>query len=148
MTVEIRHASIADLDAVTPLFDGYRQFYGQPSDLAVARDFLQDRFRHMDSAILLAVADGQPAGFTQLYPSFTSVGCARIFVLNDLFVAPAHRGKDVGGRLLDAAAEFGRRMGAVRLTLSTAVDNHTAQSVYAHKGWARSDAFLTYNLAL
>ena len=34
----ITRAGPADLDALSVLFDGYRQFYGQPSDLPRARD--------------------------------------------------------------------------------------------------------------
>lgn len=35
-----RRATLADLDAVSLLFDAYRVFYRQQSDLAIARDFI------------------------------------------------------------------------------------------------------------
>ncbi|CAI6029647.1 hypothetical protein COHCIP112018_00648 [Cohnella sp. JJ-181] len=35
----ITQATIHDLDALAPLFDDYRMFYGQPSDLTGARHF-------------------------------------------------------------------------------------------------------------
>ena len=38
--MHIKRATISDLDDVAPLFDGYRQFYGQRSDVAAARAFL------------------------------------------------------------------------------------------------------------
>ena len=44
--ITIRQAVISDLDALVPLFDSYRQFYGQTSDATAAREFLQDRFQH------------------------------------------------------------------------------------------------------
>jgi GNAT superfamily N-acetyltransferase len=149
MSVQIKEAVVDDLDAVAPLFDAYRQFYGQSADLPLAREFLLDRLNHQQSAIFLArAASGEAVGFAQLYPSFTSAGCARIYVLNDLFVAPAHRGQGVARALLQAAADFGRSMGAVRLTLATAVDNHAAQTLYEQAGWRRNDAFVTYDLGL
>jgi hypothetical protein len=37
--IQIVRASIKDLDDLVPLFDGYRQFYGQRSDLTVTRVF-------------------------------------------------------------------------------------------------------------
>ena len=43
LNVHISQASVDDLAALTPMFDGYRQFYGQPSDLYVAREFLLER---------------------------------------------------------------------------------------------------------
>jgi len=148
-TTHTRQASIADLDLLTPLFDAYRQFYGKPADLALARDFLLERFRHQQSVLFLALdGDGSALGFTQLYPSFSSVSAARTFILNDLYVAPQARRLGVGARLLQAAAEYGRALGAVRLSLSTAVDNETAQALYATQGWVRDTKFQAYTLAL
>ena len=43
-SIAIRQAVLADLDVVAGLFDGYRQFYDQVSDLVAARNFLQARF--------------------------------------------------------------------------------------------------------
>ncbi len=149
MSIEIQQATIDHLEGLVPLFDQYRQFYGQDSDLESAQNFLKDRFFHSESIIFIAQEDSQTTiGFTQLFPSFTSTGCARLYILNDLFVAPSHRGRGVAADLLDAAAAFGRKMGAVRLTLSTAVDNLVAQRVYEHAGWIENHAFKTYNFAL
>ncbi len=139
---------MGDLDALAGLFDGYRQFYRQPADLAGARGFLAERIARGQSVVFLAEDESGALGFTQLYPSFTSAGMAPIFILNDLFVAPEARGKGVGGALLRHAAEFARGEGAARLVLSTAVDNLTAQSLYEGEGWERDEAFFTYRLAL
>ncbi len=145
----VRRAALADLDLVAPLFDAYRQFYGQTPDLALAREFLRERLERDQSVIFLALgSDGSAAGFTQLYPSFSSASARRIFILNDLFVAPAARRSGVGQRLLDAAAEFGRGAGAVRLTLSTAHSNTAAQALYEAHGWRRDEVFRSYHLAL
>ncbi|MFV1979747.1 MAG: hypothetical protein ACC655_01210, partial [Rhodothermia bacterium] len=73
-----------DLDVLVPLFDAYRVFYEQPSDPERARTFLTARMRMGESTIFLAGLDGEPAGFVQLYPSFSSVSTARIWILNDL----------------------------------------------------------------
>ena len=95
-----------------------------------------------------AFEDAAAIGFTQLYPSFSSGAMARIFILNDLFVAPEARQRGVGSALLQAAAQYGRRIGAVRLVLSTEVTNTTAQSVYERMGWKRDTVFCVYQLAL
>ncbi len=145
----VRQATIADLDQLIPLFDAYRQFYQQPSDLPGARAFLAERIARDQSTILLAQDQaGAALGFTQLYPSFTSTRMQRIFILNDLYVAPEGRKQGVGKALLAAAVDYGRAQGAARLALSTAVDNLTAQSVYEANGWARETAFYSYNLTL
>jgi len=143
--MEIRQATIADLDMLVLLFDGYRQFYKQPSDTEAARRFLADRFNHQQSIIFLALKDGKALGFTQLYPSFSSVSMARTFILNDLFVVPQARGMGVGKSLLKTARDYAARIGAVRLSLSTSIDNSAAQTLYEQQGWARDRQFLVYN---
>src|ERR1700759_1354603 len=115
MDFAVRQATVSDLDALVPLFDGYRQFYRQPSEPDRIRKFLRDRFEHNQSVIFLALRDGEAGGFTQLYPSFSSASLGRVFVLNDLFVAPRARRSGVGGALVEAAADYGRRVGAIRL---------------------------------
>ena len=145
----VRRATLADLDLLAPLFDAYRQFYQQTPDLALAREFLRERLERDQSVIFLALRpDGSAAGFTQLYPRFSSASARRIFILNDLFVDPRARRSGVGQLLLGAAAEFGRGAGAVRLTLSTAHTNTPAQSLYEAQGWRRDDIFRCYHLPL
>ncbi len=147
-TVTVRQAGLADVDTLAPLFDRYRQFYGNPSDLAGAQAFLQARLGNAESVAFIAYVGDTAAGFTQLYPSFSSGAMGRIYVLNDLFVEEQCRKQGVGNQLITAATGFGRAQGAVRLTLSTAVTNSTARSVYAGAGWTRDDRFYVYNLAL
>ena len=147
-SIIIRQAVLADLDAVAILFDGYRQFYGQASDEAATKTFLRARFEHGQSVVLLAESQGQAVGFTQLYPSFSSVSMARVFVLNDLFVAPTARRMGVGEALLAAAADHARQLGAVRLSLNTDVQNLPAQALYESMGWARDQKFYAYHLSL
>jgi hypothetical protein len=79
---------MGDVDVLVPLFDAYRQFYRQQSDPGGARQFLRARLENKQSVVLPAHIDSVAAGFTQLYPSFSSGAMARIFVLNDLFVVP------------------------------------------------------------
>jgi GNAT superfamily N-acetyltransferase len=146
--LSVRRATIADLDVVVPLFDAYRRFYRAAADLEGARRFLLDRFSHNQSVIFLAFDGDIPIGFTQIYPSFSSVSMARIFILNDLFVSPEARSRGAGAALLNAATEFGRRAGAVRLVLSTELTNTTAQAVYEHNGWKRDTVFCSYDLTL
>jgi GNAT superfamily N-acetyltransferase len=142
----VRQTTIDDLDLLVPLFDGYRQFYGKPSDVKVAYDFLFDRFEHQQSIIFVAeAADGTGLGFTQLFPSFSSVSAARIFVLNDLYVSAQARRLGAGAALLRAAADYARSVGAVYLSLSTAVDNEAAQALYLAEGWIRDDDYFVFN---
>jgi GNAT superfamily N-acetyltransferase len=147
-SVHVRQATVEDLDVLVPLFDAYRQFYRQPSEPERARRFLLDRFEHSQSVIFIAFEGAEAVGFMQLYPSFSSRAMARIFVLNDLFVSPEARRHGAGSALLHAATEYARRVGALRLVLSTEVTNATAQSLYEKLGWKRDTAFCVYQLPL
>ena len=149
MTDTVRQATLRDLEQLVPLFDGYRQFYGKPSDLIVARRFLADRMAHGESVVLIAEdCDGAAIGFAQLFPSFSSILSVPIYVLSDLFVAPVARRRGVGTLLLKAAAETGRAAGANRLELSTAITNVSAQRLYEALGWKRDEEFYQYGLSL
>lgn len=147
--MRIRRATLEDLDLLVPLFDSYRQFYEQPSDPVLAREFLATRLERGESVVLLAFeADGRAAGFAQLYPTFCSVAAARIFILYDLFVRPDARRGGCGAALLRAAANFARSDGAARLELSTAPTNHAARALYQREGWRRVEEFEVYALPL
>lgn len=149
MRFQVRAATVHDLDTLLPLFDGYRQFYRQPSDPARARAFLAERFAHHQSLILLACDEHDKGyGFTQLYPLFSSVRTARVYLLNDLFVAPDARRYGVGKALLTAAADHARALGAASLWLQTALDNAPAQALYESLGWKRDREFCDYGLTL
>ncbi len=150
MPIQIRRASQADLPTLAELFDGYRQFYGQPTDFLLAEAFLRDRLAKDDSVIFLASdpASGTGLGFVQLYPSFSSVAARRIWILNDLFVTASARRTGVGRALLDAARDFGKSTGAKRLVLSTANTNRDARALYESNGYKQDEIFLVYNLEL
>jgi len=147
-TMTVRQAGLSDLEALVPLLDAYRQFYGRESDLAAARVFLKERFNHGESVLFIAFDGDAAIGFAQLYPSFSSAALARTFILNDLFVAESSRKRGAGSQLMQAVVAFARELGAVRLTLSTAVSNETAQSLYESCGWQRDEQFVVYHYAL
>jgi hypothetical protein len=53
---------------------------------------LFERFTHNRSVVFLAEGtSGEGLGFAQLYPSYSSVSMAAVFILNDLYVAQQAR---------------------------------------------------------
>lgn len=145
----IRRATLYDLDQLVPLFDAYRQFYGQQSDLVIARKFLSERLSRNESVVLIAEDHDKTAiGFAQLYPTFSSILAAPMYLLSDLFVVPATRRRGVGTQLLNAVVDIARATGAVRLELATAVANDPARRLYEKLGWKRDDEFYVYGFLL
>ena len=138
---------------VFELFDKYRVFYKQQSDIGLARNFIQTRLDNNESVIFVALADDmkKPVGFTQLYPKYSSVRAIRNWILNDLYVEEAYRKKGIGEKLIQTAMKFANDGGAGFVELSTAVDNYTAQSLYEQIGFRKQDPetdFFTYRISL
>lgn len=145
--ITIRKAAKEDIEDLTVLFDLYRVWYHQPSDIAAARQFLLQRMEKQEAVILVAVKENALVGFTQLYPIFSSISLRRAWLLNDLYVHGSVRKQGVAKQLLEAARQHGQETGAKWLLLQTGNDNFTAQSVYEKNGWKRvSDYF--YELPL
>lgn len=145
---DIVRASAAHLDLLVPLFDEYRRFYGQTQDLDGARNFLRERMTNKESVVFLAVEGMEGVGFTQLYPSFSSVSMERLWILNDLFVASEARRRGVAAALLEEARKLAVRTRATGLELATATDNLSAQRLYESLGWERDTDFHHYSLSV
>jgi GNAT superfamily N-acetyltransferase len=149
---QILRAGLEHLDYLVPLFNAYREFYQQAPDLDGARQFLHDRLLQGEAVIFLALKGNEEQeigiGFTQLYPSFSSVAMRPIWILNDLFVSPGFRRGGVARRLLEAARELAMATHAARLTLATARGNTGAKALYESMGYWPDQAFDHYDLSL
>jgi ribosomal protein S18 acetylase RimI-like enzyme len=132
-----------------PLFAAYLAFYGRPYDERAARDWLEARLARDESVVLVAEPEeGEPVGFVQLYPGFSSVGLRPAWVLNDLFVAEEGRGQGVAEQLLAEAEQVAREAGCAKLALETARDNQAAQRLYRRLGWVEQTSYLGFTKQL
>jgi len=132
--MEMKTVTLATVKEVAPLFNAYREFYGQPSDLEKAEQFLKERLKKEESIIFLAYLDAQPVGFVQLFPIFSSVAMKKAFLLNDLFVAEHARKQGVAMRLIEECYAYCKNEDARYITLETATDNKQAQKLYEKLG--------------
>ena len=144
--VTVRRVNEENVHDAALLFDAYRQFYSQQADFEMARNFLAERLARKESVIYVAFEDGKAVGFAQLYPSFSSLSMKRIWILNDLFVAPPARGHGIGTALLEECKQLAIETGAKELILETMKSNVTAQRLYESQGWKRDEIFYRYNL--
>lgn len=123
-------AGMEQLEALSELFDLYRQFYGKTTDLPAARRFLAERIQNKESILFLAYSANAPAGFAQLYPGFSSVSMKKIYILNDLYVKKEFRQNGIARILMDRLCEYAKENGRCRVTLETAHDNFPAIHLY------------------
>ena len=132
------------IHSVVPLFDAYRQFYNQPGNVGAAEQFLQERVSNGESVVFLATINGEPSGFVQLYPTFSSIALRKAFILNDLYVDEKFRKQGVGRSLIEKCYAYCVEKNARFVTLETAEDNHQAQKLYEQMGM-QQDEMLHYS---
>lgn len=147
MQIQIKKALLKDIQSIAPLFDAYRMFYGQISDVQAAHDFLEARLSNNQSTIFIALSGEDIVGFTQLYPIFSSVSLKNTWLLNDLFVDGKSRRQGVAAALLNKAKEFGKATEAKWLLLETGEENFSAQKLYEQNGWIKQTGIF-YQFAL
>src|SRR5687768_18492371 len=90
----VRKAKKKDIEQLAVLFDKYRIFYKQKSDVGKARSFLRKRMKRKESVIFVAEERKDLVGFTQLFPIFSSVSMQRTWLLNDLRSEERRVGKE------------------------------------------------------
>ena len=134
--ITVSRANTAHISELIPLFDAYRVFYKQESDVRSARAFLEARLKNDEAVIFMAHSENIPIGFTQLFTSFSSVSMKPVFILNDLYVHSDFRKKGVGELLLNAAKAHCKELKYKGLALETAIDN-PAQKLYERLGWEK-----------
>jgi ribosomal protein S18 acetylase RimI-like enzyme len=134
--MHVHEATTDDLDQLSPLFDDYRIFYDMPSDQEQSRQFLKERLEQKQSVIYCVSEQNNICGFTQLYPLFTSTRLKKLWLLNDLYVAPPFRGSGISIKLIDAAKNHAVSSGSAGLILETARNNDIANSLYRRTGFA------------
>lgn len=139
--MEIYQATIEDLEGVSNLFNLYRKFYEQQSDLEGAKNYIKERIESSESVIFVVKDKQKYVGFTQIYPSFSSISMKRAWILNDLYVDVEARKQRVGEILIQKAKDFAIESGANSISLSTVLDNYSAQGLYE-----KMDMFGIHNL--
>jgi ribosomal protein S18 acetylase RimI-like enzyme len=89
---------------------------------------------------LAAGAADEPAGVAVCFLGFSTFLAKPLLNLHDLAVAPAHRGRGLGRRLLDTVTEAARALGCGAVTLEVRDDNAVAQRLYRSAGFGANQA--------
>lgn len=135
----VRRATMADLEDLAVLFNGYREFYQQETDIDGAGQFLKARLEKQDSVIFVYEEDAMLVGFVQLFPLFSSVRMRPIWLLNDLFVGVSYRGKGISHELIHAAKDHARQTQTGGIMLETHRANEIGNRLYPTEGFQLID---------
>lgn len=124
--VTLRHAeSEEEIAACFPVMVQLRPHLANAAEL-VAR---VGRQREAGYRLLAAWRDGVPVGLAG-YRTEENLIRGRFLYVDDLVTTKAERSHGIGARLLDAAAEEGRKLGCAHLVLDTALDNVLGHRFY------------------
>lgn len=130
------------------LYAGYAEFYRVTQTAAMRETvwgWIMDP-AHEVNALIAEDVDGDPIGLAHFRPFARPLSASTGGFLDDLFVAPAHRGRRVGDALIEAVAEIGREHGWTVLRWITAETNYRGRAVYDRL--ATRTPWLTYDIRL
>ncbi len=136
------------LEQLVDVVEEYRMFCGAPSCPKDTRAFFQARLDQNDAVTFIALdeADDRVMGFVNLYPSFSTLALKRLWILNDLGVSSACRGKGVAKALINGVLAFAGETDAVRVELKTQTANINAQKLYQSVGFEIDDGNVYYQV--
>ena len=147
MGLEIRTAAAEDESAWRALWDGFLAYYGvalDPATTACTWARIVDPAHRMSCR--LAFDGAQAVGFAIHHAHCSTWVPGDDVYLEDLFVAPAARGKGVGAALIEDLVAIGRARGWHRLYWNTDHNNAAARRLYER--FCASDGHIRYRLTL
>ena len=148
MSENIKRANNSDANIIGEVFNLYRVFYKQDSNVEIAQKYIAERLTNNESVIFFAEDNSKCIGFTQLYPTFDSVNVRQKIVLYDLFVREEYRRKGFAKLLMNAAKQYASDNNFGSIELSTGKTNTQGQSLYESLGYIRDNEYYTYDLEI
>ena len=146
--VSIRPATVDDVPLIAQLIRELAE-YERLADAAVAtEDGLREQlFGERPAAeVLIAEADGEPAGFALFFHTFSTFLGKRGLYLEDLFVRPDFRGLGLGKHLMAALARIAVRRDCGRFEWSVLDWNAPSIAFYRKLGATGMDEWTVQRL--
>lgn len=147
--MHIKAAISSDITAMngllTELFSQEQEF--TPNSEAQSRGLLMIINNPDAGVVLLARRGEEIVGMVNILFTISTALGARVALLEDMIIASAWRGEQIGTHLLTAAVSLARSRGCQRITLLTDGSNKLAQKFYAKQGFIAS-AMIAMRLSL
>ena len=134
----IRRAEAEDAGDVGRLLDDFNREYDEPTPGAEALAERAGR-RMADGDIAFLLAGDEPFGIAQVRVFRSMWNDGLHATLDELYVAPGHRGEGFGRALLEAAIELARERGAENIDLNTTEDDTAALGLYESAGFTNRE---------
>lgn len=145
--ITVRGVRDGDYAAWRSLWDGYNAFYGREGETALPESITASTWkRFLDPAEpvhgLVAIERNEIAGLAHYLFHRSTNRLTDVCYLQDLFTAPAMRGRGIATRLIEAVYDLARHAGATRVYWQTHETNRAARAVYDKV--AKHNGFIVY----
>lgn len=139
--IVVRPATPDDAGAISRLCDALNEHEGEPVGLFTPDLIRKDGFDRAppEFRVLMAVVDGEPAGYAMFHPSYSSEHGQRGLYLQDLYVADGVRRRGVGRALLAGVARAAADEGRNFVWWCSKPWNEDARAFYAGLGAVEED---------
>jgi ribosomal protein S18 acetylase RimI-like enzyme len=136
--IVVRRAGVEDAAVIARLLHDFNTEYDEPTpDVAT----LSERARQLlaDGEMTVLLAGEEPVGLAliRFRPSIWMEGPDTY--LEELYVAPAVRGRGIGRALLEAAMDAAREAGAAHIELTTGETDTAARALYKSAGFTNRE---------
>ena len=142
----IRKIDTGEYKVVAEIFNKYRIYYNQPSDITLGENYIKQRLENNEAHIFIVCRKevSEPIGFTLLYPRFSSLAVKVNWLIGDMFVEEEFRRQGIGEKLLQTAINFATEQKAVFVSLNTESDNNAARKLYEGFGFIKTGTIPGY----
>lgn len=128
------------------LWADYQIFYQVKNiDAQHNQNFIKYILAHPEEGLIhVYLFENEPIAFSTLYFTYSSTVSAKVGVLNDLYVDPAHRRNGIARALIDNAREVLKNLDISIMRWMTQETNTTAQKLYEQ--YTKPSKWLSYSL--
>lgn len=148
MAIHLRPAQPGDEPLILRFIRGLAEYEKLAHEcIATEADLTRSLFgAQPDAEVILAFADGEPAGFALFFHNYSTFLARRGLYLEDLFVLPEYRGQGIGLALLRELARIAVERQCGRMEWSVLTWNEPAIEFYEKLGARAMDGWKVYRL--
>lgn len=106
-----------------------------PHSAEKKEQLIESLSKHPSVLVVLQNIDGQYTGFSTCFVNFSTFKLKPYLYIHDVFVAPDHRGKKLGKKLMQNLVNLARERNYCKLSLEVRQDNQAARVLYASLGF-------------
>ena len=145
--INIRNANINDSATILGFIKELAEYENMSNDVVATEELLkQNIFEKKLAEVIIAEFDNKPVGFALFFHNFsTFLGKGGIY-LEDLYVQPAMRGKNIGKTLLSSLAKLAVERDCGRLEWSCLNWNEPSIKFYKSQGAIPMNEWTVYRV--